>query len=234
MHARDVHDHAAPLAHRPCRGLGGEKGRAHVYREHGVEVVCGQLERGLRDRRPGVVDEHVEPPEVLRDLVHEPRRRGRIRQVAVHPVHRPARGELLVDRPLLVSSPVRRESDGEAVSREPLRDRPADPGAGSRDKRDPLYDISCRCVDARATISPESSELAGIATARTFVAARSVERSHPALDRGALADDRAGPDLGDDVAVDLHVEHPVEDQEHVRARLVLLDERLALGQLVSR
>ena len=56
---------------------------------------------------------------------------------------------------------------------------------------------------------------------------------HPALDRRPLSDDRAGPDLGDDIAVHLHVQHPVEDQEHVRARLVLLDERLPLGELCA-
>src|SRR5919109_2913061 len=61
---------------------------------------------------------------------------------------------------------------------------------------------------------------------------RSQRRSpHPTLERGPDAEDCAGPDLGDDVAVDLHVEHPVENEVKLAAGLVLLDERLALFQL---
>ena len=45
------------------------------------------------------------------------------------------------------------------------------------------------------------------------------------------AEDRARPDLGDDLAVHLGVEDPVEDEEELGAGRVLLDERLALVEL---
>ena len=42
------------------------------------------------------------------------------------------------------------------------------------------------------------------------------------FEHGALAEDRAGADLGDRLAVDEHREHTVEEEEEVVARLALL------------
>src|SRR4029453_15388956 len=56
-------------------------------------------------------------------------------------------------------------------------------------------------------------------------------RPKPALERGTHAQDRAGPDLGHDVAVHLDVQHAVEDEVELHPRLVLLDQRLAHTEL---
>src|SRR6266508_4433906 len=60
-------------------------------------------------------------------------------------------------------------------------------------------------------------------------------RSPPALaDDGALAEDRARPDLRDLLAVHHRGEHAVEQQVELIGRLVLLDEPLVLSKLASR
>ena len=55
----------------------------------------------------------------------------------------------------------------------------------------------------------------------------------PALEHGPLAEDRAGSDLGDGLAVDLDRQHAVEQEEQLVARLALLDEALALLELAD-
>ena len=73
-----------------------------------VEVLDRQLERGLRGGEPRVVDEHVEPAEVLRDLADEADRHVRVGQVARDLVQLAEPSQLL--RGLLVPSRVAKPS----------------------------------------------------------------------------------------------------------------------------
>ena len=70
-------------------------------------------------------------------------------------------------------------------------------------------------------------------TAFPGVTARSVAVRLTALDESAFAEDRARPDLGDRLTVDLDREHAVEQQEERVPIVALLGERLADLELVG-
>jgi hypothetical protein len=117
--ARNVDDQPAVLPHRARRRLSREERRPHVDREDRVEVLRGQLERRLRDRDPGVVDEDVQPPELARNLTNNPRRDLRVGEVADDGVDPPSLREPPSD---LVLRLVRREAERVAVGDQALSD----------------------------------------------------------------------------------------------------------------
>ena len=59
----------APLDHVRQHRLAHEERAGQVDRQHLVPVLVGHLQHGLVDRDPGVVDEDVEAPVLLDDLV---------------------------------------------------------------------------------------------------------------------------------------------------------------------
>ncbi len=195
--ARHVHDRAAlaALLHRPCRGRGEQERALHVDREDVVEVLRVELERGLRRRDASVVDEHVEPAELLHGLPDETLVDALFLEVADEPHRLASRRQSLVRLPRLVPVVPRVEREPEAVGLEPLGHSQPDSTVGARDERDPLHGITLPRPQAlEAARRAGSAPTAPRARPRPRTPAPRRE-SHPAPGRGteaARSEGRAG------------------------------------------
>src|SRR6266850_1261525 len=77
---RNVHDAATPFEH-VGRFLHREAGALGVQGDDLIEVSLGCLQEGLRHKPPGIVDENVEPAELLHRFDHEAARVGHLAHV---------------------------------------------------------------------------------------------------------------------------------------------------------
>ena len=130
---------------------------------------------------------------------------------------RPARGSgraASAARGSASRSTTRRSSSGSSGSRPRSPSRP--PGATPRAPPEPTRSPH---PAARRPRAPASS--------------RTPTRCASALEQRQLADQRPGPELGDLLAVDLDVDHAVQDQEQLLPLLALRDQALAGVQLAA-
>src|SRR5262249_26972444 len=86
-------------------------------------------------------------------------------------------------------------------------------------------------ISARASGSRRS---APTAATLHFVTARSVDVAYTTFEDGPLAEDRAGPELRQRLAVDLYPEHAVQQQVDLVTRIALLAARLARADRLDR
>jgi hypothetical protein len=77
----------SPLQHLPDGSLGHQEEPRQVHPHDGPVILGGVVGKRLRYVDPGVVDEGVDPSEVLDGLTHDPISRRRFRDVAVDHHH---------------------------------------------------------------------------------------------------------------------------------------------------
>ena len=136
--AGQVEDLAVRLLHEPgLSGFGHVEDALEVDVHHQVPVLLGHLEEQVVAGDAGVVDQHVDPAELVDHALHGGLGGGRVDDVAADAHRAGTVGELEPAGSLLSGGLVEVEDrDGGALAREALRDAEADASRCSGDDGD--------------------------------------------------------------------------------------------------